>query len=68
MKILKAVSCFTATAALLWSQQAAAPAPPRPPTMPFTAAELEAIPLTPPRAGASITKTLFDGKTQDGWR
>jgi hypothetical protein len=68
MKILMAVSCFTATAALLWSQQAAAPTPPRPPTVPFTAAELEAIPLTPPRAGAGVTKTLFDGKTLDGWR
>jgi hypothetical protein len=56
------------TAGLLWGQQAAIPAPPRPPTGPFTAAELEAIPLTPPRAGASVTRTLFDGKTLNGWQ
>jgi hypothetical protein len=55
-------------AGLLWSQQAATPAPPRPSTLPFTAAELEAIPLVPPRAGASVTKTLFDGKTLNGWQ
>jgi hypothetical protein len=35
-------------AGLLWGQQAAPPAPPpqRPPTVPFTAAEVAAIPLT----------------------
>jgi hypothetical protein len=54
-----------AAASLLWSQQAAPP--PRPPVVPFTAAEVAAIPLTPPRAGASVTKTLFDGKTLNGW-
>jgi len=60
-----AVSC--AAAGLLWSQQAPAP-PPRPPTVPFTRAELEAIPVVPPRTGANVTKTLFDGKTLNGWR
>ena len=34
----------------------------------FTAAELEAIPLVPPRAGKSVTKSLFDGKTLNGWQ
>jgi len=52
----------------LWSQQAATPVPPRPPTLPFSAAELNAIPLVPPRTGASVTKTLFDGKTLNGWQ
>ena len=33
----------------------------------MTAAELAAIPIVPPRAGTSVTKTLFDGKTLDGW-
>src|SRR5258707_1111490 len=47
----------------LWSQQ-----PPRPPTLPLTEAELEMIPLMPPLAGKSITKSLFDGKTLQGWR
>ena len=42
--------------------------PPRPPTVPFTRAELEAIPVVPPRTGASVTKTLFDGQTLNGWR
>jgi hypothetical protein len=55
-------------ASLLWSQQAKMPAPPRPPPQPLTLAELEAIPLVPPRAGETVTKTLFDGKTLDGWR
>jgi hypothetical protein len=64
---LGAAAALSVAAGLLWSQQPAAPAPPRPPTTPFTAAELEAIPLTPPRAGASVTKTLFDGKTLSGW-
>jgi len=63
-----AVFLLLTAAGLLWSQQAAPPAPPpRPPTVPFTAAEVAAIPLTPPRAGASVTKTLFDGKTLNGW-
>ncbi|MEP6537882.1 MAG: DUF1080 domain-containing protein [Bryobacteraceae bacterium] len=51
--------------AVLWAQQ---PAPPRQPTVPLTAAELEAIPLTPPHHGKSVSKTLFDGKTLDGWQ
>jgi len=59
---------LSVAASLLWSQQAATPAPSRPPTVPFTAAEIEAIPLVPPRAGASVTKILFNGKTLDGWR
>jgi hypothetical protein len=68
---MKTSSAFLLLAAvgLLWSQQAAPPASPapRPPTGPYTAAELAAIALTPPRAGASVTKTLFDGKTLNGW-
>ena len=47
----------------LWSQQAATPVPPRPPTLPFSAAELNAIPLVPPRTGASVTKTLLINRT-----
>jgi hypothetical protein len=65
---LGAAAGLSLAAGLLWSQQAAAPAPPRPPTIPFTAAELQAIPLAPPRAGKSVTKTLFDGKTLNGWQ
>lgn len=34
----------------------------------LTIEELEAIPLVPPRAGKTVTKTLFDGKTLNGWR
>ncbi len=41
---------------------------PRPPTPPLTAAELETIPLLPPRIGKSVTTTLFDGKTLNGWQ
>ena len=54
---------------LLWSQQATPPAAPpkRPPTIPFTAAEVAAIPLVPQHAGKSVKKTLFDGKTLNGW-
>jgi hypothetical protein len=66
--LLGAAAGLTVAAGLLWSQQPAAPAPPRPPVQPFTAAEVNAIPLTPPRAGASLTKTLFDGKTLNGWQ
>ena len=43
-------------------------APPRAPTPPFTQAELEAIPIVPPRVGKSVTRKLFDGKTLSGWR
>ena len=50
-------------ASLLWSQQ-----PARPPTLPLAAAELESIPIVPPLTGKSITKTLFNGKTLEGWR
>jgi hypothetical protein len=45
------------TAALLWCQQT-----------PFTRAELEAIPLLPPRPGKPMRTVLFDGKTLHGWR
>ena len=55
-------------ATLLWSQQAAPPAAPRPPVVPFTLPELEAIPLVPPHTGTRVTKSLFDGKTLAGWR
>ena len=58
------VACSAIVACLLYGQQA----PPRPPTPPLTKAELEAIPLTPPRTGKSVTKTLFDGKTLNGWK
>jgi len=40
--------------------------PPRSRTL--TIEELEAIPLIPPRAGKSVTKVLFDGKTLHGWQ
>ena len=54
-----------AAAGLLWSQQATAP--PRPPVVPFTAAEVAAIPLVPQHKGKTVKKTLFDGKTLNGW-
>jgi hypothetical protein len=59
---------LSVAAGLAWGQQAAVPAQKRAPTLPFSSAELEAIPLDPPRAGTSMTKTLFDGKTLTGWR
>ena len=34
----------------------------------YTAEELEAIPLVPPRTGKSVTKNLFDGKSLNGWQ
>ena len=61
MKITTILLCLEAS--LLWSQQ-----PPRPPTPPLTAQELEAIPLVPPQSGRSVTTILFDGKTLNGWR
>ena len=51
---------------MIQAQQPAAP--PRPPVTPYTAAELDAIPITPPLTGKNVTKTLFDGKTLNGWR
>jgi hypothetical protein len=61
------IACFLfAAAALTWSQQPVAP--PRPPTIPYTGAELEAIPIVPPLTGKTLKKTLFDGKTLNGWR
>ena len=60
-----ALAGLSLAAGLLWGQQAATPAPPRPP---LTLAELEAVPIVPPRAGKSVTKTLFDGKTLEGWQ
>ncbi len=66
---------FILARSLLWSQQSAPPAAPgavasapRPPVVSWTLAELQAIPLTPPHTGKSVTKTLFDGKTLTGWR
>ena len=47
--------------------QSPTPAPPRPPTPPLTATELDAIPMTPPRPGKSVTRKIFDGKTLNGW-
>lgn len=67
-KLAGALGALSVAAGLLWSQQATAPAPPRPPTPPFTAAELEAIPLVSPRTGESVTRKLFDGKTLNGWQ
>ena len=64
---LGAAAGLSVAAGLLWGQQAAVNPPPRPPTVPFAAAELEAIPLAPPRAGKSVKKKLFDGKTLKGW-
>ena len=51
---------------LLWCQQPTPPA--RKPTPPLTAAELDAIPLAPPRSSQSVSKSLFDGKTLNGWK
>src|SRR5438128_1656223 len=62
------VAGLSVAASLLWSYQATTPAPKRPPTPPLTAAELEAIPVVAPRAGKSLTKKLFDGKTLNGWQ
>ena len=53
---------------LLYGQQPAQPAAPRPAVIPFALPELQAIPLTPPHSGRSATKVLFDGKTLSGWR
>ena len=47
----------------MWSQQ-----PPRAPTLPLTAEDLEAIPSMPPLTGKNVKKSLFDGKTLKGWR
>jgi hypothetical protein len=60
---VKIICCLTVAACLLWSQ----PTPPRPATVPLSAAELQAIPIVRPHAGKSVTKTLFDGKTLKGW-
>ena len=37
-------------------------------TLPYTPAELEAIPLVAPRTGKSVIRILFDGKTLNGWK
>ena len=66
---LGVAALLSVSGGLLWSQHALPPTPPqRPPTLPFSLAELQAIPITPPRAGKSVTKTLFDGKTLNGWQ
>ena len=57
---------FLTTMGLLMGQQTATP--PRPPTLPFSSAELEAIAIVPPRVGKTVTRNLFDGKTLKGWR
>jgi hypothetical protein len=59
----KVVPCLGFAAILLCGQQ---PAPPR--TIPYTLAELEAIPVIPARTGTTVKKALFDGKTLDGWQ
>ena len=66
--LIGAVAGLGMGASLLWSQQPKRPAPPRPPLPPLTFAELDAIPLVPLRAGKTVTKKLFDGKTLDGWQ
>src|SRR3954454_17045363 len=63
--LLTTIASVLAVSPWLWCQQAATP--PRPPTPPLTQDELNAIPLAPPRAGKSVTRTLFDGKTLNGW-
>ncbi len=65
--LIGALAGLGTAAGLLWSQQGT-PEAPRPRTPPFTLAELEGITLVPPRNGKSVTKTLFDGKTLDGWQ
>jgi hypothetical protein len=65
--LVGAVAGLGLAAGLLWGQQAAPPRPPRPTILPLTSEELAAIPLVPPRAGKSVKKTLFDGKTLKGW-
>jgi Domain of Unknown Function (DUF1080) len=62
------VACLCLAAGSLIGQQNAAPAPPRAPTPPYTAAELDAIPIVPPGAGVRVKKKLFDGNTLDGWQ
>lgn len=63
---LKITLTFVLAASFIWSQQL--PAPVRPPTPPLTSAQLEAIPLTPPRKGKSVKRKLFDGTTLKGWQ
>jgi hypothetical protein len=57
-----------AAASLSCIAMALAQTPASPPTIPFTAAEIDAIPIVPPLQGVSVTKSLFDGKTLTGWR
>ena len=64
MKTTKLAIAAVLSTAALWSQQQ----PPRPPTVPLTASELDAIPLVAPRTGKSVKKKLFDGKTLAGWQ
>ncbi len=59
----KAAICAVLGAILLWCEQ---PAPPH--TIPYSLAELEAIPLMPARTGTTVKKALFDGKTLNGWQ
>lgn len=60
--------CLVTAACVLWSQQPPpGTAPPRPPVIPLTDAELQAIPLTSSLSGTSVSKVLFDGKSLTGW-
>lgn len=59
-KLCSLLLCAAVAAALLWSQ--------RPPTIPYTAAEMAGLPLTPPRTGDSVRKSIFDGESLHGWR
>jgi hypothetical protein len=56
------------TCAMALCSQQSAPVAPRPRTPPLTKEELSAVPLVPPRPGKSEKKTLFDGRTLNGWR
>jgi len=70
---LGAAAGLSVTAGLLWSQNAGnAPPVGNPPSAPvpaqsMSAAELAAIPIVPPRTGKSVKKTIFDGRTLNGW-
>jgi len=65
---MRRISLVCLTASVLWCQQSAPTTPPRPPTVPYTQAELEAIAIVPPHTGKTVTRTLFDGRSLTGWR
>src|SRR4051794_19744786 len=62
-----ALSLASVLVAVFLHGQSTAPSSPAAPSRIYTAEELEAIPLLPPRAGKSVKKALFDGKTLNGW-